>query len=51
MFGATTINMQLIEFTTLASGAAARAARLFEVLAEQRYLSLSLFQIQTHTTS
>lgn len=41
MFGATTINMQLIEFTTLASGAAAQAARLFEVLAEQRYLSLS----------
>lgn len=40
-FGATVINMQLIEFTTLASGAAAWAARLFEVLAELRYLSLS----------
>lgn len=33
--------MQLIEFTTPASGAAAWAARLFEVLAEWRYLSLS----------
>lgn len=34
MFHATKINKQLIEFTTLASGAAARTARLFEVLAE-----------------
>lgn len=33
--------MQLIEFTTLASGAAAWTARLFEVLAEWRYLSLA----------
>lgn len=41
MFGATPINMQLIEFTTLASGAAARAARLSEVLAEERYLCFS----------
>lgn len=33
MFGATTINMRLIEFTTLASGAAALAARPCEALA------------------
>lgn len=51
MFGATTINMQLIEFTTLASGAAGRSARMFEELAEKRYVSFSRCSHTQHLSS
>lgn len=49
MFGATTINMQLIEFTTLVWGAAARAATAFE--GAGRVQIPFFLQIQQHIKS